>query len=474
MKDSKPWLSILVSILLGLFIIFDLVFSAARYHQLPIDGDFAKIAVPLNYDYVLKDPIGFQAIAKDTTYSGAGRYSCHAAVWLWSRSVFHVIDKFAPNPIESVFLLSTLFSILVHILFLWVAVNYISKKVPLSFNLKLLVIAMATSFLQMANLYYSIGVIDRSITYTFFYAFPLLVLSLNLFPFFRAYQTGKVQLTYIEWLLLPMISLTVAFSSPLIQPIVILISLSLVLAIVFFKHEKLTVVLNSKEFKIQFGFLLFCCVYAFWVSRHNSENGVPMALWMRYFQLAKGIFFLLTKNIGILTLFALIGINLVILKWHNKLEYQKLYQLFLLFLAVSTAYIVLLPLGGYRSYRPYIVRYDTFMPVTFLMMFYVLLSTIVVWKIIARQEVQWKYGLLVGGFIIMWTMVDLPMKFQSNSCQRQSMYALYDSKDTVLYLSKKCNILTWDVADLSNPNYQWMLTKQFQEWGIIKPYQQIK
>ena len=474
MRDSKPWLSSLVTLFLSLFIIFDLVFSAARYLQLPIDGDFAKIAVPLYYDFVLKDPVGIQAITKDTTYGGAGRYTCHVAVRFWSKSVFHAIDKFSPDPIESVFLMSALFSMLVHILFLWLALKYISKKVELSLNLKLLVIAMATSFLQMAHLYYSIGVIDSSITYTFFYAFPLLILSWNLFPFYRAYQTGKVQLTYVEWILLPIVSFALAFSSPLIQPIVILIAIGLAFVRFYFKPERLTEVLASREFKIQFGFLLMSCVYAFWVSRHNSENGILMALWMRYVQLAKGIFFLLTKNIGVISLLALVGINLWILKKQSKLEFQKLFQFLLLLLTASSVYILLIPLGGYRSYRPYIIRYDTFMPVTFLMMFYVLLSTIRAWKIITRQEMQWKYGLIVGGFILLWTMVDLPTKFQSNSCQRQAMRELCDSKDTILYVSKKCNLLTWDVADLSNQNYQWMLTKQFQEWGIIKPYQEIK
>lgn len=474
MKSSKPWFSGVITIMLSCFIIFDLMFSATRYHQLPIDGDFSKIAVPLYYDYVLKDPIGIHAITKDTTYSGAGRYTCHAAVRFWSKNVFHAVDKFSSDPIESIFLMSALFSILVHILFVWLAFKYISIRIKLSINQKLLVIGMSTSFIQMACLYYSIGVVDQSLTYTFFYAFPLLVLTWNLFPFYRSYQTGFLKLTIVEWCFMPIASLALAFSSPLIQPIVILIGFGLGLVTFYFKHPSITKIVSSKEFKIQFGFLLVTCVYAFWVSRHNNENGIAMPIWTRYIQLAKGIIFLFTKNFALITLLILVGVNLLILQKQNRLVFQKLFQLLQLLLVAGSVYTLLLPLGGYRSYRPYIVRYDTFMPVTFLLMFYALLSTIMLWKEITQQGTRLKYGVLIGSFILLFTWADLPVKLQSNACQRIAMRELHASKDSIVYVSKNCNLLTWDVADLSNQNFQWMLTTQFQEWGIIKPYQQIK
>jgi hypothetical protein len=474
MKGSKPWLSGIITIILSCFIMFDLVFSAMRYHQLPIDGDFSRIAVPLNYDYVLKDPIGIQAIIKDTSYAGAGRFTCHAAVRFWSKNIFQVVSKLSPDPIESVFLMSALFSILIHILFIWLAFKYISIRIKLTINQKLLVIAMSTSYIQMAYLYYSIGVVDQSLTYTFFYAFPLLVLTWNLFPFYRAYQTGFLQLTIVEWCIMPIVSFALAFSSPLIQPIVILIGLGLGLLTFYFKHPSITKIVSSKEFKIQFGFLFLACAYAFLVSRHNSENGMPMPISMRYIQLAKGIFFLFTKNSAVLSLLILVVINMLILQKQNNLIYHNLFKLLQLLFVASCIYTLLLPLGGYRSYRPYVVRYDTFMPVTFLLMFYVLLSTILVWTEITRQGTRWKYGVLITSFILLFTWLDIPSKFQSNACQRIVMRELYASKDSIVYVSKKCNLLTWDVADLSNQDFQWMLTKQFQEWGIIQPYQQIK
>lgn len=473
MKGLQPWLSSIKTIILSCFIMCDLVFSVVSYHQLPIDGDFPRITVPLNYDYILKDPIGIQAIIKDTTYAGAGRYTCHAAVRFWSKNVFHAVNKFSPDPIESVFLMSALFSILVHILFVWLAFKYITIRIKLTVNQKLLVIAMSTSFIQMAYLYYSIGVVDQSVTYTFFYAFPLLVLTWNLFPFYRGYQTGFLKLTIAEWCVMPIVSFALAFSSPLIQPIVILIGLGLGGLTFYFKHPSLTKIVSSKEFKIQFGFLFLACVYAFLVSRHNSENGMLMPISMRYIQLAKGIFFLFTKNSAVLSLLILVVINMLILQKQNSLIYHNLFKLLQLLFVASCIYILLLPLGGYRSYRPYVVRYDTFMPITFIMMFYVLLSTILVWTEIAQQNTCWKYRVLIGSFILLFTWLDIPSKFQSNACQRIAMHELYASKDSIIYASKKCNLLTWNVADLSNQDFQWMLTKQFQEWGIIQPFQQI-
>jgi hypothetical protein len=38
-------------------------------------------------------------------------------------------------------------------------------------------------------------------------------------------------------------------------------------------------------------------------------------------------------------------------------------------------YIMLLPFGGYRPYRPRIIRYDTFMPVTIALIYYFGAST---------------------------------------------------------------------------------------------------
>jgi hypothetical protein len=111
-------------------------------------------------------------------------------------------------------------------------------------------------------------------------------------------------------------------------------------------------------------------------------------------------------------------------------------------------YILLLPLGGYRVYRPYSIRYDTILPVTLALFFYYGYSTFFILKNIAGKKTFYILAVIV--FSIVFTLNDEP-GFERNACEKQAILELQNSQDEIVQLTSGCSPLSWGkVSDFTD------------------------
>jgi hypothetical protein len=223
------------------------------------------------------------------------------------------------------------------------------------------------------------------------------------------------------------------------------------------------------------GFMLLLCLYAFYVSRFNSEKTNLNSVSERYSLLAKGIYYIFTQNSSMLWI-AILLIGNYLLMFRNEVMFnkRKYIKLLIPILIFSAIYISLLPLGGYRSYRPFIIRYDTLMPITFMLVFLLLVTSIHILSHIKNSKYQVYYGLALMVFIAIFSIEDRHLERDHNQCQKQSFYEMKANKDSVIQIPRKCTMGTWSIQDADDIHVQAMLTKLYRQWDIIEPYQTLK
>ncbi len=89
-----------------------------------------------------------------------------------------------------------------------------------------------------------------------------------------------------------------------------------------------------------------------------------------YARLPLGLFNLIAQKLGWPFLIIFIIMNMIIIrKQEPGKERDQIIRLFNWILIFTLVYILLLPLGGFRWYRPNAIRYDTFIPVTLAFVF---------------------------------------------------------------------------------------------------------
>lgn len=69
-----------------LFILFiiDIVFSFYQYYYIPLDGDMAAIIVPASqFQKMMQDPFGMQALINHEMYMGSNRFFAHWTMKLY-------------------------------------------------------------------------------------------------------------------------------------------------------------------------------------------------------------------------------------------------------------------------------------------------------------------------------------------------------------------------------------------------------
>jgi hypothetical protein len=105
-------------------------------------------------------------------------------------------------------------------------------------------------------------------------------------------------------------------------------------------------------------------------------------------------------------------------------------------------YILLLPFGGYRPYRPRIIRYDTIMPVTIgLIYFFSASSYFLLNHLNKKVKKNYAAGLI---FVLLVFIVADFEGFGENSCERMALKKMADSKEKIIELPKDCFVLGWE------------------------------
>ena len=439
----------------------DLGYSFYQHFHMPLGGDMAQIVMPSptnGYYQVLHDPFGLNALLKHEVYSNPNRFFAH-----WSTSVFLLnMPLFAQNflsPINSVYFSCALGKILTQILIIYLLAVYISNSrniLRFDFIVSAIII---TPLFQTAGFNRYMGIIDQSVIYTFFYALPLGLLLLFFLPFFRAIYYDKILNNNIVFrILLALFIIILSLNGPLV-PGVVLIVCPMVLLNLWWKNFKqlgITPIYKRALLSIRkipnyllyyfLGISIFS-LYSLYIGQYNTLNfDGSISLAERYSRLPSGIYYLITTKLGFPLLLFMIGINLLIIVKHYKSEEgAKIMKLLKWISIFAGIYILLLPLGGYRGYRPNIIRYDTIMPITISLIFIYGMTTFYLIKNISKK---YKSTYVIGIILLslIYTISD-NLDTRDFDCEKQALETMAQSSDKIVLLDGNCPIMEFRIVN---------------------------
>ena len=441
-------------IIFCLFLI-DTGYSFLQHYGQPLDGDLANLVLPTPaYQKALEDPFGFTTFISKEYSVGTNRYFSHFSIYHYFNNIPYWLQQFVPA-IDSVYFANAIFKILIQ-LAVTISLGLIMLK-TLGERSNKIIFAIVFIFPLIQNNGYNryMGIIDHSISYTFFYAFPVALLLLFLLPFWKVnIYDSKFKLQWWQHLFLICLLFILPFSSPLIQGIVGVGVPLFFLRLLWLKvndgenwPQKIRQLINQVPNAYLFYFisLTALCLYSLYIGQFNLENQIAgsIPIWERYTRMPIGIFGMLTNKLGITLLILTIVFNLQFLKRIPKDEKIKsLIDITRWLVLFSVFYLLLLPIGGYRPYRYYIVRYDLVMPI--------ILCFILIWGYTAFYLTQHLSGRLQRWYIsyvvivlLIFTAAD-GAEFDKNSCERLAIRKIVEAKVDPVFLQEDCSVAAWE------------------------------
>lgn len=445
-------------IILLIILLADMGYSFYQHYHMPLYGDMADLISPSpgkgNYQ-VLHDPFGLNALLKNEIYPNPNRFFAHWTASEYFLNVPLLLQKFV-NPISSVYLSSAIAKTIIQVLIIYLLAVYISNTGNIFKSEFLIAALLVTPLFQSSGFARTMGIIDQSVIYTFFYALPLGLLLLFFLPFFKVlYYDKKPKFNLVLNILLALFIVFLSLNGPL-GPGVVLIACPLVLISIWLKNYKQMEEINpsSKRGLISFkkipnlimiffvGFCIFS-LYSLSIGWNNSLNfGDSIPLIDRYLVLPTGIYNLISKKIAFPLLFLMIAINVIIIQKHYKSdEAQKILNLIKWIGVFAIIYILLLPLGGSRNYRENIIRYDTIMPVTIGIIFVFGVTSFYLIKHISKKYEK-IYVLSIIVLLSIFTNADR-LKTKPYECERKSLETIALSSENIVLLDCDCPVMDW-------------------------------
>ena len=458
----SPWLTLLfVSLLFA-----DLHHAGSQYYATPLDGDMPPgILITWDVQKIFDDPLGFDVVRRGYEHANPNRFFCH---WAFARyfQVAPLLLQHFVDPLPSVYLACMLIKLLIHAGLVLLLALFVRCRTGGGWSALVLLALLAAPLMQIEGYRLSIGIIDQSLTYTFFYALPALGFLLLLWCFHLLLNNPpahalRMALLYFFTLGL---SLVLPLSGPLVAPCVLIGALVLFLRNVRL-HGLAGWLQRIRMKRAAHGILLFLVVasaYSLWLGTYNTieaENVPPLN--ELYSRLPNGLYDILTAKPAIPILLSFIVLNMIIL---HAIRYSGVRPLrsdmgwFLLFI---TLYVVLLPMGGYRPWRESSIRFDTMIPFT-LGLFYFYLTTS--WQVIQRvQRKKWLYGLALGAMLFHFSLTDLTL-LNTNECEARAIEKIAGSTEETVVLTEDCPILSWHV--ITDPERSTLQGELLWQWRI--------
>jgi hypothetical protein len=473
---------ILYAIILA-FILFDLSYSFKQYRGATLDGDIAESVLPYHdVQKTFDDPIGIKTIINNDKHLGTNRFFSHYFLHKTFREIPLLLQNFC-NPINSVYYTSAIAKLGMQITILLLLAVIITGNFRI-FSLKfILIAAIILPFFQTNGWLFvcKIGIIDRSITYCFFYALPLIFVLLYYLPIFlELLHNKKIKMNWILIVLWTVFAIISCFSGPLNSPIILITNLIL-LGYLFIKNWKTNGIQSfpTKVFttikkidRRMYLFLIPISVFAlystFLGTYINAYEEIKPSLKELYLLLPKGIWNIFFNSISYsIILFLLVTNYLIIrLKYKNSEQYEKVMSLYKFLIIFSIIYILLLPFGGYRPYRPLILRYDTILPITI----FSIITICYAIQFILRQlrSKKWTHKLKIpyclGISLILLFFVYKDQIYIFNECEKASLYVISNSTEDVVALDNDCSVAAWD--PIYNPEESRRYGKLLYLWNI--------
>lgn len=462
-------------IIILLLFVGDCFYSFYQFTYDQIQGDLAYIILPSeHYSQVLKDPLGFKAAFQGEHYPATNRYTNHIFMYVYFRVVPWTLQMFT-NPINSVYLA-------MHILKF---ISYLSLVFSLSLFVKILLkhkvrlgYILLTVFPFIFVIHYSqYGIsLHTSIAYTAAYAFFTSLMIFFLLPVLDFYINGydffKSKIKYCVWLLL---AILLSLSGPLVAPCLMIFAL-LTLLFDFLKYFQISTqmnfILQSQHWIKQinkYNYLVFTiflsALYSFYVGKFNSENSKnTLSLYDRYYKAIEGYkMYFFDRHEGMMLLVGLVFVVFVIYYFSSAKISNEFKTIVLLTFSSLCIYLLLLPLGGYREYRPLIIRSDTALPITCLL---IIMFSYISQTLMLNLNIEFQKYLKVALMLIAFYFVQLDeLPHHHNFCQKEEIKKISESKADCIQLRKDCTIMSWyifgdceDTKVQSDVLYLWNIT----------------
>ena len=465
------------SLLFFILILCDIAYTFSQnYRLVSLDGDLCSIVLPWpGYAFVLHDPLGLDVLLNGEYYPATNRFFIHFFMYEY----FHSFPFFLQNffaPIESLYYSMTIFRTMIQVILLYLVAYYASGS-PRIFNRNFLIAAiLVTPLFQIEGYVEQIGITLNSITYTFFYALPFVFILLYFLPFYSAYfHERRIRFNLFIHLLLAACLFVIVFGGPLGAP-VILLACSSVLLYAFITSFRRSNELIAKRFihsinsipKIvlwHFSFAILLALYSTYIGTHNTENlWTEMPLMDRYGLLLKGLWHILTFKLGASLLFVATIVNVALVSRFHTPAARRIVLLGKFILILCIAYILLLPLGGYREYRPLIIRVDTFAPVSVAAILLFVHSGLFLINNLRLTRRKILIGCLTA-FGLVYTNADHPGK-GSNACEKATMRQIANSDEPVVLLRSGCSPLSW--GKITNPDDSGEKAELLYYWNVTR------
>lgn len=378
----------LLIVILAIFLIGDLIYSVSQYYYTPLDGDISAGVVPsAHVQQVLDDPFGIHLLSTGEKHVNPNRFFAH---YFFREYMLKgpILLQNLTDPITSVYLSCALMKIFIHFLVIFILSSLISGTKNI-FDKKFLICALLiVPFIQANGYWEHMGINDRSTTYTFFYALPVVLLMLFMMPLYRVvFQSEVHEIGILKSVFLFSLAIVLPLSGSLVPGIVLIVTgLIGFYYLLYFGRDKNSFSVKSMFpglQKIPFPVFLFlfpiCLVslYSLFLGRFDlnyTSETIPVV--NRYLKLPLGIYYQISQSLGVPLLLIIIGVNVYLIKKHFlSPEGQKIIRTLKWIGIFTVVYLLLLPLGGYRPYRPNILRYDTLIPITIALLYFYGMST---------------------------------------------------------------------------------------------------
>lgn len=429
------------------FVLFDLGASFEQHRGKLLDGDMVESLVPdSSYFQLFADPFGLEVLRTGSPINNPNRFFGH---WLYYYGYQGLIDFFQnfTSPIESLYLAAAtckiLFQLSLLLLLAYFVRQYSPKKWPWVYYL-----ALISPLFQVDGFYRQMGLIDLSLTYSFFYALPSIFLLIGLAPIIL-HLSGKVMSRWHLGLCL-LGGIVACFSGPL-NAGVIGVS-SMVISLYFLRQQGLSKLFSAiKEgnffslipswfWWVQVPLSIFA-LYSFYLGTFNKNNGLAQAdTWDLYLKLPVKLWGIYSNDWGF-GLLLLMGIwAWFSIRQKQPTVHEKIKKTASLVGLFCLAYLVLLPWGGYRDYRPDVLRNDTLSPIILIFIFSFSFLQVVAFQSLSKQKTLYTCVLIIWG--LAFTLHDRP-RYSLNSCEKENLLLIQNSEELLVKLPNDCRTMSW-------------------------------
>ena len=460
-KHILRGLKILLCLFALAIIVGDSIQSYNQFFSTPMDGDLPGGVVPAkDVKPVLSHPLGFYAIAHHEYYPNPNRFFSHWSLYHYFNAAVPWLGQYMDKT-DALYAACASAKLIMQLMLLWlIAVMAFGKAAPWHHK-TLLAMAFGCVFFQMYGYHHQMAIIDPAVTYDFFYALPCIWLIIYFLPYWLSYRherTFPVWLHILWWIWIPVVTLSGPLNPGIIATICVLLLIRL---------------LREKRMPSRLEWLTFApvavgSIYSLFLGLYNVISmRVDMPLWERYKVLPQGVWNILMERPAWLLLLGIMLVTSLVLWWRLPQVWHRWGKELRWIGAFALVYLLLLPLGGYRDYRPYIVRYDTILPVTLLVVYWIIGAVL---DLLFHSR-RWGFCFSVPYVLAIMIFFQLedkddPLLLMNNEQERRGIVRVQNSDQDIVELEHDWKIATWGPIAYSQAFWSELPGQMLYRFGI--------